>query len=203
MSFSDYVWQDGDEAALLADRAKGYGWSRCRPFGASADAKEGRWKALTGDRLPPAPKPKRGPRPDEDGLDRLRRGKDLSEAQLVDAQAYRGLGRVVELGGGGVKSCLDLTPGDKDRLPMGGGDPFEVTHAKRELFRIRYHVLKGQADLINVMDGVCIAGQTLIALAGGKDDRRAGQLLAVLKVALDLIRLDRAMTKSAAGKTAA
>jgi hypothetical protein len=52
-------------------------------------------------------------------------------------------------------------------------------------------VLRGQVDMLTVMDGVCGQGYTLRYLAGG-DKHRAAELLVALRLALDMLVAYRA-----------
>lgn len=126
---------------------------------------------------------------DRDGLDWLARKGRLSPARRAAADYYRSVLR--DAGDEVIKSCLNVTvggPGVPGAVEAGAAG---TADAKRELFRLRWVVLGGQADLHTVMDGVCGAGHTLRQLAGeGSDDQvkqRAKVLEAILMVALDLV----------------
>lgn len=138
-----------------------------------------RAKAETTDTPKPKPQPQ-----DRDGLDWLIRKKRLRPDQIQTAQAYRAAFR--DAGGVSLRSCLDDTPGGGSGS---GGLACAMAHAvdgPAWLQHVRWTILAGQGDMITVMDGVCGAGATLISIARG-NDRRAGELEAVLKVALDLV----------------
>lgn len=122
-----------------------------------------------------------------DGLDWLRAKKRISAAQFAAGMAYRRRVRAADAEGGAIKSSLDIVEGRGS-----GGAGFAVTpveagaEAKAWLFRVRHVLLKGQPDMITVLDAVCGQGHTLTALADG-NDRRALELEAYLKVGLDLL----------------
>lgn len=129
----------------------------------------------------------------EDGLERLARSKrtKLDPLRLEQAYRYRRLGRLAQLTGGAIKSCLNDTPGSgQGGLPRGDASLVHAYDAKRELLRLRAMVLRGEEEMITVLDGVCLSGLTVRALAGG-DGNRARELLAVLKVALQLLHLEQ------------
>lgn len=150
----------------------------------------GRWNAVTKGMAAPRVKVARGgPDPDEDGLDRLIRKGKLRGDRRAMAEHYRRVARLVLTEGGGIKSCLDQTPGGGNRggLPV-GGVAFEATAAKRELFVMRHQVLRGQRDILTAMDGVLVTGQTLLALAGGAGKGgRASELYVALCIGLDML----------------
>lgn len=106
-------------------------------------------------------------------------------------EGFRAAGEV------GLRSCLDVREG------RGGGGkgalaPVEaMTLARAEMLVIRYEVLRGQDDMLTVMDGVCGLGFTCRALANG-DRRRADDLEVALRLALDLVVGWRIAIKKAA-----
>lgn len=122
-----------------------------------------------------------------DGLDWLRAKKRISAAQFSAGMAYRRRVRDADAEGGAIKSSLDIVEGRGS-----GGAGFAVTpvearaEAKAWLFRVRHVLLKGQPDMITVLDAVCGQGHTLTELTDG-NGHRANELLAVLRVALDMI----------------
>jgi hypothetical protein len=137
----------------------------------------------------------KGGSPDEggplraDGLAWLLRKGRLSAARAEQAARYRKAFR--DAGGVSVKSSANVG--------TGGGAPgpghFEVamnahTQGQRDLFHMQAEVLKGQFDMLIVMDAVCGIGHSLRELAGG-DWVRANELEVALKVALDLLHADQ------------
>ena len=86
-----------------------------------------------------------------------------------------------DAGGVSIRSCID------DSATGGGTAPWlrlqaayvATAASKAWVEEMRQDVLRGQVDMLTVMDGVCGAGRTLRELAGG-NDRRAGELEAVL-----------------------
>lgn len=140
---------------------------------------------------------KSGPDGNEDGLDRLRRKRQLDANRLAQAERYRKLGRLALTIGGSVKSCLNSTPGGIPKgLPESDAGMAAAVDAKRELLWLRSQVLMLEEDMIAVLDGVCIGGLTVRAMAGG-DGNRARELLAILKVALQLLHLQQNPPSSA------
>lgn len=126
------------------------------------------------------------PPQDRDGLLWLIKKKRLTTSQIQVAKTWRDAVR--DAGGVSIRSCIDDTA-------SGGGGPawhrlqaayVAASASKTWLEHMRHDVLRGQVDMLTVMDGVCSAGRTLRELAGG-NDRRAGELEAVLRVALDLL----------------
>lgn len=123
-----------------------------------------------------------------DGLDWLVRKRVLTVAQLFECRAWRD--GVRDAGEVEMRSCLNVG--------VGGGSNegtlarvHAMSSARRQLFEGRYVVLRGQVDMLTVMDGVCGQGYTLRYLAGG-DKHRAAELLVTLKLALDLLVAFRA-----------
>lgn len=125
------------------------------------------------------------PPQDRDGLLWLIKKKRLNTAQIQVAKTWRDAVR--DAGGVSIRSCID------DTATGSGGPAWQRLQAavaaasasKAWLEHMRQDILCGQIDMLTVMDGVCGAGRTLRELAGG-NDRRAGELEAVLRVALDL-----------------
>lgn len=130
------------------------------------------------------------PPQDRDGLLWLIKKKGLTLAQIQAAKVWRDAVR--NAGGVSIRSCIN------DAAPRGDGAAWQRLQAayvgasasKAWLEHMRQDVLRGQVDMLTVMDGVCGAGRTLRELAGGHD-RRAGGMEAVLRVALDLFALDQ------------
>lgn len=136
-------------------------------------------------KVEPQPKPAKPPPVDRDGLEWLQRKKRLTAQQHLTALTYRKAYR--DAGEVGLRSCLN------DQPRGGGGDHMACAivasaDAKAWLAHVRGKVLAGQVDMLTVMDGVCGSGRTLRELAGG-NDRKAAELEAILKVALDLVWL--------------
>lgn len=152
------------------------------------------WNTQTRGLEKPQPKvgAKGGPNPDEDGLHRLVRKKRLTADQMRAASSLRSLAKLAELAGGPAKSCLDIGVGGGQGtgLPVHDGEAINALAAKRELFRLRWTVLKGEPEMMVVLDGIVVAGHTTMKLAGG-DQQRARELEAVLRVALNMLHLDR------------
>lgn len=105
---------------------------------------------------------------------------DQLKAALWCSDRLRDAGEVA------LRSCLEAG--------VGGGRPDQsspsplvsMTTAKRELFVLRFQVLRGQKDMILVIEGVCGARHTLRYLAGG-DKHKARDLEMALRLALDLV----------------
>jgi hypothetical protein len=121
-----------------------------------------------------------------DGLAWLIQKKRLTPTQAKTAKTWRDAAR--DATGVSIRSCIDDTA-------TGSGGPAWLrlqaayvasSAAQMWLDQMRREVLRGQADMLTVLDGVCGAGHTLRDLAGG-NDRRAGELEAILRVALDLV----------------
>ena len=135
------------------------------------------------------------PPQDRDGLLWLIKKRRLTATQIATAKQWRDAVR--DAGGVSIRSCID------DSSTGGGSAPWLRLQAayvasaasKTWLEQMRHDVLRGQVDMLTVMDGVCGAGRTLRELAGG-NDRRAGELEAVLRVALDVL-FDRQMARAA------
>jgi hypothetical protein len=96
-----------------------------------------------------------------------------------------------------LRSCLDDTGGGGSATARSPSPLVSQTSARRELLVVRWVVLRGQADMILVVDGVCGARHTLRYLAGG-DKHRARDLEVALKLALDQIAAFRKEPKTGA-----
>jgi len=177
-------WTDTMDAVLLKgrDAEPPVGWKRLvldiAP-GMTRQRAERRYRLL------------KGASPDEgqrrvDGLLWLLERKRLGGVRGAMALRYREMFR--DAGGVSIKSSANVGAGGGAPGPGLHAEAAMVSHtqAQRDLFRVRWVVLRGQVDMLTVLDGVCGIGHTLRQLAGG-NDRRAGELEAVLKVALDLI----------------
>lgn len=125
-----------------------------------------------------------------DGLAWLVRKKRLSVEQRVAAYKYQAAFRdageeaaIKSSLGDGLQE-VHTAPGSRDghatTLVLG------AVQAKRELFRMRFEILRGQTDMLTVMDGVCGVGWSPRELANG-NGHKANELETVLRVALDLI----------------
>lgn len=142
------------------------------------------------------------PRAEDDGKDGLLwevGKKRLTKAQAEEAMAYRKGFR--DAGEVSVRSCLDVGVGGGQLSYLPGAAVLSMTAARRELFTARYKVLRGQVDMLTVMDGVCGLGHTLRHLAGG-DRHRADELRVALKLALDMLVAYRAGPPASAGDSA-
>lgn len=137
-----------------------------------------------------AVKPPKDP-DDKDGLDWLNRKGRLTPAQLREGLLYRqGF-----LDAGEVSIVSSLADPDRVRSTAGsalpGGGVASMTEARRAMFVARFVVLRGQVDMLTVMDGVCGLEHTLRYLAGG-NQVRASELEVSLKIALDMLVAYRA-----------
>lgn len=122
---------------------------------------------------------------DRDGLDWLVNRNRLSPRQVAEARAYRRDFQDAASAGPMVKSSLNIIEGGAGAPGLGQmTGVVDALDAQRALFRKRFVVLRGQADLLEVLDGVCGRRLTLRTLAGG-DASKTKVLEAVLKVALD------------------
>lgn len=150
-----------------------------------------RWKVLVReDSGAPPPAPKTATRiawkaADRDGfLWLLERGK-FTQRRATAAFDYQFAYRIE--GGVPLRSCLDpdTTGGGSARAfqPPIITTPIE---AKRWLFEMRFVVLRGQEDMICVLDAVLGRGMMLRDMAGG-DGHRANTLEALLMAALDMV----------------
>lgn len=122
---------------------------------------------------------------DRDGLVWLVERGRLTVRRATAALDWRFAYRAAE--GVPLKSCLDpqLARGSGQRAfqPPAMETPAE---AKRWLFEMRWLVLKGQADIVGVLDQVVGQGLILRDLAGG-DGHKAATLEALLKAGLDMV----------------
>ncbi len=130
-----------------------------------------------------------------DGLMWLRQKKRLLTDQLASAFWVSDLIR--DAGDVALRSCLDDAGGGGSATARSPSPIVSQTSAKRELLVVRWVVLRGQADMILVVDGVCGARHTLRYLAGG-DKHRARDLEVALKLALDQISAFRKEPKTGA-----
>ncbi len=123
-----------------------------------------------------------------DGLLWLISRNRLTPLRTRAARAYRQDFREAAAEGPTLKSCLDVREGGGSGLPPAGptGEVVYALDAQRSLFRKRFVILRGQADLLDVLDGVCGRGLTLREMAGG-NGHKAAALEGLLKVALDLL----------------
>lgn len=139
---------------------------------------------------------KEAPVEKRDGLEWLVSKRRISEAQFAEGMRYRALFR--DGGPVSMRSCLDMGAGGGAAGPKGYADDVVVasTAARQELDLIRGAVLRGQAEMLAVMDGVCGLGWTVRALAGG-DQGRARELEALLRAALDQVDAWRGGKKAA------
>ncbi|HEY3694078.1 hypothetical protein [Phenylobacterium sp.] len=135
------------------------------------------------------------PPADRDGLVWLGEKKRLTPDQLKAAFHYRDAFR--DAGEVSLKSALDVGVGGGGYGPATPSPLVSLTTARRALLVIRYQVLRGQVDMLTVMDGVCGAGHTLRGLAGG-DKHRARDLEILLKAALDQVVAFRCVATSGA-----
>lgn len=181
------------DEAVRAHHAAGRSRLTLKVRGFSRDEVAARWRALTEGVTAPVVRIGRKPGldPAEDGLMRLRRKQQLTVDQLRQAFAYRDDAALAALAVGPVK-VSDLEGargggGGKAACASDGGLADYIA-AQRRQFTRRNVVLSGQSDMLTVMDGVCVGRHTLMALAG-EDDRRSRELLAVLRVALDLLHI--------------
>lgn len=133
-----------------------------------------------------------------DGLIWLQRKGGFGPAQVREALAYRAA--FTDAGELSMKSCLDVREGGHGAAGPGmyfDAGVVSMTTARRFLWVARFTVLRGQVDLLTVMDGICGQGWTARDLAGG-DKHRARDLEVVLRVALDLMVAHRAALEAEA-----
>lgn len=137
------------------------------------------------------------PPQDRDGLLWLIKKKRLTPTQISTAKQWRDAVRDAQ--GVSIRSCIDDSASGVGSAPWLRLQSAYVASAasKAWLEQARSEILRGQVDMLTVMDGVCGAGRTLRELTGG-NDRRAGELEAVLKVALDLIHVDNGLANASA-----
>lgn len=130
------------------------------------------------------PTPKEPDATERDGLVWLGRKGRLTPEQLRVGKWWSDRAR--DAGDISLRSCLDVTEGHGSST--GGGLPpaalASKSTAKRELFVAKWVVLRGEPDMLLVMEGVCEKRQTLRFLAGG-NQQRARDLEAILKCALN------------------
>ncbi|HYF20687.1 MAG TPA: hypothetical protein VEA40_22670 [Ramlibacter sp.] len=204
------VWTPEMDDQLIERRVtKGLPWRAVAPIGPMNKRRcQARMKLLEKGRpevrqaaptSPPEPE-------DRDGLDWLVAKKRVSHAQGLKGYDYRALFRhVIDMGGAPLGSSLENLMSTGGQATFGGlpsAGSYTASAARAELFRMRWVVLRGQTDLLTVMDGVCGLGHTVRTLAGpgSQQQVRAAQLEAALKIALDLLIADEA--DRAAKKTA-
>lgn len=123
---------------------------------------------------------------DRDGMLWLINRNRLNPSQVRQARDYRQDFRDAERSGVNLKSCLAMAEGGRG-VRSGDGPTGQVLHnlaAQRALFVRRFVILRGQADLLEVLDAVCGRGLTLRELAAGRTPQ-AMVLEKLLKVALD------------------
>lgn len=184
------AWNEALDASLLDQRqVRRLAWKHVFIPGATRRECQVRLRVLLDDKPKAEVKvAKPDAREEEDGLARLeKRCKRFTAERRRWAYHYRAEGRIAEADIAGMRSCVDFSVG------AGGGVADLQTYtlaravdAKRAMLRMRYEALRGQPDLIMVMDGVCLRGLTTRRLAGG-DGIRALELESLLMVALDLI----------------
>lgn len=162
--------------------------------------------------LPLPPKPQRErvvrvarekaqPEPaDRDGLVWLAKKGKLTKAQARAGFHYRDLVRAAPAGGLKVVDLCGAGGGGGmgGGLPLGGS--FGDQQAALELFVIRNFTLGKEPDMILVMDGVCGMCHTVRYLAGN-DQLRSHELLAALRIALNLL-IEATSAKEAAKRAA-
>lgn len=177
--------------AVRAHHAAGKSRLTLKVRGFSREEVINRWNVLTSGQPTPTPARPRQPRTDdrEDGLERLVRKGRLTAQQEAQLRRWRKLSRLAQLAAGPVKvTNYDSIGGGADVNMLGDGALAESLAAKRELFELRWVVLRGEVDMLTVLDGVGVGGQTIRGLAGG-DGNRGRELEAVLRVALNLLDL--------------
>lgn len=182
------TWTPEMDAKLLKERAAKRPWkSVILSLGVGKTAAQRRYEFLiqAPERADTTPRLVREIRtPERDGLDWLRQKKRLNPRRFKAGLTYREWFR--DAGGPAIKSGLNVVEGGPG---LGMGLPLALegmTDAKARLFRVRHVVLKGQPDMVLVLDAVCGTRQTLMSLANG-NGHRANELEAVLMVALDLV----------------
>ncbi len=139
---------------------------------------------------------------DRDGLAWMAKKKRLNVTQLAEAMFYRNNFR--DAGELSMKSCLDVVEGGRGAAGAGmyfDGGVVTMTTARRHLLVARFQVLRGQIDMLTVMDGICGLGRTARYLASG-DQQRAREMEAILRVALDLLVAHRALEEAVAAAKA-
>jgi hypothetical protein len=187
-------WSEAMDALLLQRRVeKKLPWRAVAPIGGmNARRCQSRLKVLQAREGRPAlAQAKRGVSAVEerDGLAWLIKKHRLNGAQQREAMLYRQGFR--DAGEVTMRSCLNVGVGGGETVGLPDAAVFAMTQARRAIFIARYQVLRGQVDMLTVMDGVCGHGYTLRYLAGG-DRHRADVLEVALKLALDLLVAFRA-----------
>lgn len=134
-----------------------------------------------------------------DGLAWLVKKRRLSAGQAADAMRFREGFRQDGCGVTGSPSCVEALGAGGSGGGTGGLEAAVVAQsdARREYLVICGQVLRGEADLLTAMNGVCGQGYTLRQLAG-RNHHRAAELEAALKIALNLIAAWRSGLKVAA-----
>jgi hypothetical protein len=195
------VWSDADDGRLINMRLNGEEWDaikaalhrpleECRArlrelsrFAEQALAMEGRTIVVR-----TAPPSEGEGRDDRDGLLWLERHRRLTSRQLTEGTFYRLDFKAAEAAGATLRSGLDFGV----RVKRSSAPTGHATHvvsavdAQRRLYFKRFVVLRGQADMLDVLDGVCGRGRTLRDLAGG-NGHEAKALEKLLRAALDLL----------------
>lgn len=184
-------WTEAMDAKLLGarDQDKPMGWAKVVLLlpGIGRGEAEKRYRYLKG-----AAPEDLSPLANRDGLAWLIGKKRLTPDRARQAQRYRdafrnGAGVAMKSSAAQWLGAGGSAPGPREG---GGAAMFGSVEASRDLFVMRWQVLKGQPEMLIVMDAVCGIGHTLRDLAGG-NWQRAGELEAVLKVALDLLHADQ------------
>lgn len=186
------TWDEKTDARLQALKAEGWRWtSISRDMGITKEEGLARLGALrrSGAKTVPTLKvvsAREAPIQDRDGLQWLRTRRKLTPHQLSAALEYRTAFRLSAMDGPTIKSGLDIQEGHGAGPDGPVGRIISETDAKRRLFVMRYVVLCGQGDMLNVVDGVCGNGLTLRELAGNSGPKTM-VMEALLKVALDML----------------
>lgn len=123
---------------------------------------------------------------DRDGMLWLINRNRLNPSQVRQAREYRQDFRDAEASGPNIRSGLNITEGGVGSRASDGPATQVIRNldAQRRLFVRRFVILRGQGDLLEVLDAVCGRGLTLRDLAGGRTPQ-AMVLEKLLKVALD------------------
>jgi hypothetical protein len=128
--------------------------------------------------------------PNRDGLEWLKGRGELTPVQLREAEAYRADYEGAAEAGVTIKSAL-ADPGAVRATgvtPLGpAGLIIRRQEAQARLYRKRHVVLGGEVSIIEVLDAVCGRRLTLVASLAGRDARRAGGYLALLKAGLNML----------------
>lgn len=198
-----HTWSPEEDAILLRRRQPPSGrpipWKAAAPIGAHSKRDcQRRLKVLTGEvAVPEVKAAAQEVQIDRDGLDWLRRKRRLDDRQLAAGLHYRDVSGRAENEGALIKSGLDVVEGKGSGGIWFEGRILGRCEATTRLHFIRGRLFRGQPDVLTVLDGVCARGRTLRDLAGGSWSR-AGELEAVLKVALDLLASDLDTVRAAA-----